>query len=57
MEGGSRHLEALDCMRFLPGGRLASKSRDGRMCVWDLAARGQLATWKVCGELHNPLFL
>lgn len=54
MEGSSRHMEALDCIRFLPGGRLASKSRDGRMCVWDLAARRQLATWKVCRADLRP---
>ena len=49
MEGSCRHMEALDCIRFLPGGRLASKSHDGRMCVWDLGARRQLSTWKVRG--------
>ena len=30
----SSHSDTVDCLRFLPGGRLASKSNDGRMCVW-----------------------
>ncbi|KAL4431235.1 hypothetical protein ABPG75_006491 [Micractinium tetrahymenae] len=60
---GSCHSDALDCLRFLPGGRLASKSTDGRMFVWRLGGsegsssggdRGSdswqlemAATWKV----------
>ena len=48
MEGPVRHMESLDCIRCLPGSRLATKSRDGRMCIWDLATRTQLCAWKVC---------
>ena len=44
---GAQHWEAVDCLRFLAGGRLASKSMDGRMLVWDTARRLQLASWKV----------
>lgn len=44
---GAQHWEAIDSLRFLPGGRLASKSLDGRMLVWDTARRLQLASWKV----------
>ena len=40
-----------DCLslvqRFLTPERLATKSVDGRMCIWDMAARRQLSTWKV----------
>jgi hypothetical protein len=58
LEGAVRHMESLDCMRFLPGSRLATKSRDGRMCIWDLATRQQLCAWKVwrsfaCAAEHN----
>ncbi|DBB08847.1 hypothetical protein WJX82_004976 [Trebouxia sp. C0006] len=42
-----RHTETIDCMQFLSQNRLATKSVDGRMCVWDLAARKQLSSWKV----------
>lgn len=42
-----RHTETIDCMRFLTPERLATKSVDGRMCIWDMAARRQLSTWKV----------
>ena len=36
---------------MLSGGRLATKSADGRIIVWDLsaAAKTQLASWKVPG--------
>ncbi|EFN59527.1 expressed protein [Chlorella variabilis] len=34
---GSCHSDTIDCMRFLPGGRLATKSCDGRMFVWRLS--------------------
>lgn len=47
LEGDARHLEAIDCMRILPGDRLATKSGDGRIIMWDLAARRQICTWKV----------
>lgn len=39
--------------RYLPGGRLASKSCDGRMFVWDLATLEAVAGWKV--PSCNPL--
>ncbi|CAL8464853.1 g4388 [Coccomyxa elongata] len=47
MDGEARHFEAIDCMRILPGNRLATKSGDGRMIVWDLAAKKQISCWKV----------
>ena len=50
---GMRHMEAVDCLRFLRGRRLASKSRDGRVCVWDLAGRRQICAWKV---RHPPYY-
>ena len=46
-ESGAQHWEAIDCMRFLRGSRLATKSLDGRMLVWDTAKRLHLASWKV----------
>ena len=46
-DSGAQHWEAVDSLRFLAGGRLASKSLDGRMLVWDTARRLQLASWKV----------
>ena len=46
-ESGAQHWEAIDCMRFLAGGRLATKSLDGRMLVWDTTKSLQLASWKV----------
>ncbi|DBA70306.1 TPA: hypothetical protein ACH3X2_011731 [Trebouxia sp. C0005] len=42
-----RHTETIDCMQFLCHNRLATKSVDGRMCVWDMAAWKQLSSWKV----------
>ncbi|CAK0786987.1 hypothetical protein CVIRNUC_010203 [Coccomyxa viridis] len=48
-DSGAQHWEAVDSLRFLAGGRLASKSLDGRMLVWDTAQRLQLASWKVPG--------
>ncbi|DBA88802.1 TPA: hypothetical protein ACH3X1_004216 [Trebouxia sp. C0004] len=42
-----RHTETIDCMQFLCQNRLATKSADGRMCVWDMAGRQQLSAWKV----------
>ena len=45
-DSGAQHREAVDSLRFLAGGRLASKSLDGRMLVWDTAQRLQLASWK-----------
>ncbi|KAI3433327.1 hypothetical protein D9Q98_003145 [Chlorella vulgaris] len=47
---GSNHSDALDCLRFLPGGRLVSKACDGRMFVWRISGGTNLevaATWKV----------
>ncbi|DBA70304.1 TPA: hypothetical protein ACH3X2_011731 [Trebouxia sp. C0005] len=41
-----RHTETIDCMQFLCHNRLATKSVDGRMCVWDMAAWKQLSSWK-----------
>ncbi|KAK9837156.1 hypothetical protein WJX81_006855 [Elliptochloris bilobata] len=42
-------LATVDGLLFLPGGRLVSKSADGRAFVWDYAARRKLASWKVPG--------
>ena len=46
LSGGS-HGDTLECLRFLPGHRLVSKSSDGVMLAWDMAARCKLASWKV----------
>ena len=47
MEGGTHGEAAVDGLLFLPGGRLVSKSADGRAFVWDFAGRRSLASWKV----------
>ncbi|KAK9805229.1 hypothetical protein WJX72_007289 [[Myrmecia] bisecta] len=47
MGGGSHGDSTIDCMRFVEGERLVTKSSDGRMFVWDCARNTQLATWKV----------
>ena len=41
----------VDCVRVLPRGRLASKSADGRVIVWDTAsgAKTQAASFRVPG--------
>ena len=41
----------MDCVSVLPGSRLASKSADGRVIVWDLSSgdKTQLTAWKVPG--------
>ena len=52
-ESGAQHWEAIDSLRFLAGGRLASKSLDGRMLVWDTAQRLQLASWKVSSDFFG----
>lgn len=54
MDGEARHFEAIDCMRILPGNRLATKSGDGRMIVWDLAAKKQISCWKVKIPVSQP---
>jgi hypothetical protein len=46
MEGGSHGEAAVDGALFLDAGRLATRSADGRVCVWDFAGRRLLATWK-----------
>lgn len=35
--------------RFLPGHKLATKSADGRMYVWNLPSMESVAAWKVPG--------
>ncbi len=47
MEGGTHGEAAVDGLLFLPGGRLVSKSADGRAFIWDFAGRCNLASWKV----------
>ncbi|KAK9807273.1 hypothetical protein WJX73_006418 [Symbiochloris irregularis] len=47
MKSGTSHGDTVDCLRFLPGGRLASKSGDGTMNVWDFDARSVISSWKV----------
>jgi WD40 repeat protein len=47
-DGGS-HSESIDCLSFLPDNRLATKSTDGRMFVWDTTTAEQKAAWKVPG--------
>ena len=42
----------MDCLRFLMCGRLASKSLDGRMLIWDIERCEQLASWKVGKACH-----
>lgn len=55
-ESGGQHWEALDSLQFLAGGtRLASKSLDGRMLVWDAMQRLQLASWKVSLSLADRM--
>ena len=51
MQGGAHGEAAVDGLLFLPGGRLASKSADGRTFVWDYAARRKLAGWKARAAL------
>ncbi|KAG7672116.1 putative Polycomb group protein FIE2 [Nannochloris sp. 'desiccata'] len=47
--GGGGHSETIDCLSFLPDNRLATKSTDGRMIVWDVTRAEQKAAWKVPG--------
>ena len=51
MQGGAHGEATVDGLLFLPGGRLVSKSADGRAFVWDYAARHKLASWKARGSL------
>ena len=53
MDGANTHMESLDCLRFLDGSRLASKSADGRLIISDFQQRSQLLSWKVRTPLHN----
>jgi WD40 repeat protein len=48
-QNGSGHGESIDCLSFLPANRLATKSTDGRMFVWDTTTQEQKAAWKVPG--------
>ncbi len=53
------HSHRVDCLRVLPGGRLASKGGDGRVIVWDAAgAKTQRASWKVpsADKAHGARF-
>lgn len=50
---GVRDGVAVDCMRFLPGDRLAVKSSDGRMNIWNFGSQLHLATWWIPG-VHAP---
>ena len=54
MQGGAHGEATMDGLLFLPGGRLASKSGDGRTFVWDYAARRKLASWKARSSLPIP---
>ena len=45
LSGG--HTDVLECMRFLPGHRLVTRSCDGTMHVWDYASRAKIASYKV----------
>ena len=47
--GSSSHSEAVDCLQYLPGNRLATKSSDGRMFVWNVGTGKSLTSWKVPG--------
>ncbi|PSC76625.1 wd g-beta repeat-containing [Micractinium conductrix] len=47
---GSCHTDAIDCLRFLPGSRLASKSSDGRMFVWRISGGGSSGDASSSGE-------
>ena len=47
--GGGGHSESVDCISFLPDNRLATKSTDGRMFVWDTTTQEQKTAWKVPG--------
>ena len=40
--------------QFLSPHRLATKSVDGRMNVWDVEEKKQMSTWKVSILLHQP---
>jgi hypothetical protein len=54
---GAAPAEALECVRFLPGGRLAARAADGRCAVWALPPAGApagaplepRAAWRVPG--------
>ncbi|EFJ52110.1 hypothetical protein VOLCADRAFT_120350 [Volvox carteri f. nagariensis] len=41
--------ELVECLRCMPGGRLAAKSSDGRLAVWDLGRGVQLLSLRVPG--------
>jgi WD40 repeat protein len=43
------HGSRVDSLVALPGGRVASKSGDGRVIVWDVATKAQAATFRVPG--------
>ena len=47
--GATGHSESIDCLSFLPDNRLATKSTDGRMFVWDVSTAEQKAAWKIPG--------
>jgi WD40 repeat protein len=47
MAGAYRHSDAIDCASFLGEGKLATKSTDGRVIIWDWAVRKGSVTWKV----------
>lgn len=41
------HSRTLDCLAFLPRNRLASKSTDGKVVVWDYLTMKQVCAWQV----------
>ena len=53
---GASHSDVMECMRFLPGNLLVSKSCDGVMHAWDFDARTHNVSWKV-GRCRLKLLL
>jgi WD40 repeat protein len=43
----TEHQGVVDCVAFTADGRMASKSMEGRVHVWDMATRSSVATWRV----------
>lgn len=59
LEGGG-HSDTIDRMLFLSPERLATRSSDGRICIWDWRQQALVASWKVphataaCGFNATP---
>ena len=53
--GDAAHSAAIDCVRWLPDHRLATKSVDGRLFIWNTLTWERCVAIKVRPPPHHPI--